>query len=875
MEVKKIVEGMTAPQVAQVIDDNFKAQNAILEEDIAKQNNVIGVSEYKDFSEAEAVNVGDVRKYNGFLYECVEATTGAFDASKWKKSSFKAETEKKLSELGSYVENPEYARAYTDADGRLLWGIKHDGSIEFAKGVPTPIKKYIVEYVLSKLDAISNQLCNTIIPEIESLKETNEQYLKEYETPEWARVIVDADGKILWGIRIDGSVEFTKGIPSSIKAYIDSLDRNNDEEVERINQLVIGLLADVKVLTDTYHYVSNTEWVCAIVDAEERILMGIKADGSYYIPNRDMYHVESNPEYAKVVVDSEGHVLFGIRTDGSCYIPKGISEEAKKGLLELTARISWFDTDENPEWLQVTTDSEGRLLEGIGVDGKKYFPKQEMLEKYNDIEGRTEMTLDDEGRIISYRKKDGTKVEVKSEVHHLSIKESFSLKNKALEDFKRLVNSSAETYSSKDFNVPNYGYINIKSEVIFVDTEGNEYAPNNIEKVNGQYVVKSNNFIIVNESEKPIDISTWAPNKDKHYCKISYKWEDVDSESYAMVSFQGSSTLSLPKKNLRVVFYVDNLFSKKYKFKIGEMVETSKYNAKAFYADATRLRDITIQRLAVEARNLRDYSEQYPWNNDYPIYTGAVGTIVSFPIRIDVSGEFYGVFMFGLAKDDKNFMLDGDNTGMLISGDFHNDYPLSFAEFHGETWADEMNDDEELTEHGHTPSNYAALTSLWEWINNGVWDRATVPQHLSVPDFIDYYIFVQVFRMRDNDIHNIILYTKEDKKKFYAFLYDLDLSWGRGYNYDMPINEQRLILWKRFVGVYWEDIVERYWELRSTILNYSHVIGIVNKLQSSIPFSDFDKEMNRWDSVNYTDATKIMLGNFQDLLVHFDNFFSV
>ena len=103
MEVKKIVEGMTAVEVAEVIDSNFKNQNKILEEDIATQNSVIGVSEYKDFSEAEAVNVGDVRKYEGFLYECVEATTGAFDASKWKKSSFKAETEKKLSELSEEI----------------------------------------------------------------------------------------------------------------------------------------------------------------------------------------------------------------------------------------------------------------------------------------------------------------------------------------------------------------------------------------------------------------------------------------------------------------------------------------------------------------------------------------------------------------------------------------------------------------------------------------------------------------------------------------------------------------------------------------------------------------------------------------------------
>lgn len=130
MEVKKITEGMTAPQVAQVIDDNFKAQNAIIEEDITKQNNVIGVSEYKDFSEAEAVNVGDVRKYNGLLYECVEATTGAFDASKWKKSSFKAETEKKLTELGSKVNYWNPTRSVV------------------------PNERYTIETALAKLDEI-------------------------------------------------------------------------------------------------------------------------------------------------------------------------------------------------------------------------------------------------------------------------------------------------------------------------------------------------------------------------------------------------------------------------------------------------------------------------------------------------------------------------------------------------------------------------------------------------------------------------------------------------------------------------------------------------------------------------------------------------
>lgn len=51
--------------------------------------------------------------------------------------------DEKLSELAHYVENPEYIRVYTDANDRFLWGIREDGSIEWAKGVPQPIKDYI------------------------------------------------------------------------------------------------------------------------------------------------------------------------------------------------------------------------------------------------------------------------------------------------------------------------------------------------------------------------------------------------------------------------------------------------------------------------------------------------------------------------------------------------------------------------------------------------------------------------------------------------------------------------------------------------------------------------------------------------------------
>ena len=156
MEIKQIVEGMTAQQVAQVIDDNFKAQNKILEDDIKKQNNAIGVSEYKAFSESESVNVGDVRLYDGMLYECVEATSGAWDASKWKKSSFKAETEKKLSELGAEV--PEFG-------GKALVYEVHEGYIK-----PCVLKKGVVYRV-------ENQTSNTMTINLYSANERSSDYL--------------------------------------------------------------------------------------------------------------------------------------------------------------------------------------------------------------------------------------------------------------------------------------------------------------------------------------------------------------------------------------------------------------------------------------------------------------------------------------------------------------------------------------------------------------------------------------------------------------------------------------------------------------------------------------------------------------------------
>lgn len=586
-------------------------------------------------------------------------------------------------------------------------------------------------------------------------------------------------------------------------------------------------------------------------------------------------------------------------------------------------KIKQFNITENPEFIAADTDTNGRLIESTDINGNKTFYgnvkvngdfnnkaidelKEDVDNKINlgnniypnDINKVDEsleystLTLDEENKIITGRKKDGTLVEDSEEVRKLKVKEDLQLVDDAKKDFANEVKANMSLpYMTRKFNLPDYGCVDIEKELYYLGTDGKEYNPTKITKVGNDYYVTSSltkntddsgnttyatnsNSIKTTYTEIDVDFSNttrWPVDKTKHYCKVSLDFGNIKGQWYAQVSFQGASTLDAPKKGLRLTLFKNGDFVKKDKIKIGEMVATSKFNIKAYYGDGTRIRDLVLQRLIVEARYQRTYLEQYPWNSDYPIFTGATGTIMSFPVRLTTSGNFYGVSFFGLAKDQANYMLDGDKDGMIISGDFADKGP-SFAEFYPPTWSDEMNDDEELTDHGHTPTNYAALTTFFDWINNGVWDKTTVPQHLSVIDFIDYYIFVEVFRMRDNDIHNIILFTKSDKKKFYAFLYDLDQSWNH-YSYDMNMESSNNILWKKLTTLYWKEIVARYKELRSTVLNYNHIVNLVTSIQSSIDYRDFEDEMKKWNLVKYTNATNSILNDLKNNLEHFDNKF--
>jgi hypothetical protein len=301
----------------------------------------------------------------------------------------------------------------------------------------------------------------------------------------------------------------------------------------------------------------------------------------------------------------------------------------------------------------------------------------------------------------------------------------------------------------------------------------------------------------------------------------------------------------------------------------------------------------------------RSIYDQYPWNKKNTPYTGATGMIKGFPIECRVGGVFYGLDIFGEKKDGKNYILDKDEDGMIEGGSTNTGQ--CWINTSPAAWEDELNDEEDWVIDNQTQSNYDALTAFFAFINERLYNgsdgntydstlltdvdgtmyvtstleggvpvassvsatlipfnKKTMPERMSMLDWIDYLICIQVFLMSDNTCRNLMLYSDSDKKKFYPFFYDLDSSLRfdlRTYNRDImiprtPEHEQAgdwgsyaedMSLWENIKNEWWDEIINRYHELRNSVLSDSYIENVANSISYSIPQDVLVKEANRWN----------------------------
>ena len=785
------------------------------------------------------------------------------------------------------IESPEFIKAIVDAKDHFLFGIQLDGSIEWGKGIPAPIR--------AKLQEIINQCQQDKTDILEAINAAKKELS--------ASIAVLQEGKV-------------------------------DKEEGK------SLIEDE--VKECFRVIENEEFLKAIVDSDDKVLFGFyRATGKPYYPLNEMYHVIQNEEYFAAWVTTDDKVVLGLRRDGEIIgkihavnALKQVISQLQSDLASLQEKVGTIDTNlkelldvfslqDNEEYLAVEQDAEGKILSATNPDGSHYIhnAKSETIpeEFYHieDHEGRTEITTDAEGKILAYRNDEGARCEHKMNIDNLNV-ENLNLGKNAQKYVIDLINSQPKEVNVRKWHLPSYGIVNIKQETFFLtandgysdktgiypivineDTQENAkkgltvlqffvkstlkdegngvyskldnsvgldfYVPSKVTYVNevpyvtssltkneidGTYSVNETSIKVTKITDSPT-IGAWSVDKKtEHQCVVDIDFGHYLNGTYNIgVKYQGSSTLYNRKRNFRFTFYKDSSFSKKNKIKIGEMVRTSGFNLKANYTDNTRIKEFLMNRIFMSIWEDRVNLHSYPWDAEESPYSGATGMIKGFPIRVNIGGNFYGIDIFGLKKDEKNYLLDGDTSGMIVSGTRGNtNDPNNWTAAKPEDWEDEMND--ELTE-----SNKQALTDFFSFINSENFTKENVPQRMSVIDWIDYFIGLQVFLMRDNTCRNMILYAKEDKKKLYPFFYDLDLSWffyDNNYNLDIMTSSYAvdMSLWENFKSLYEDEIRNRYAYLRENILSIETIQAMYEDIAKDIPLVDIALEKGKWGQGN-------------------------
>lgn len=748
------------------------------------------------------------------------------------------------------------------------------------------------------------------------------------QSEEFLWVILDAANHPLLGIQQDGTCWAAKAQwLDDIKAIKKTLS-SIDETIKTFQPKEDGKGLINLDVADSFFYISNDEYIIAVVDAEDKILAGIKYDGESYFPNHEMYSVITNEEWLYAIIDVEDKVLGGFRADDGHMIVGGIDIStfifnAVVDIADIKERTGHLSTIENDEYLSVERDTAGKVLGYTAPDGSHYIynVKSETIptefSHIEDPEGRTEITTDTEDKILGYRNDEGERYEHKMKIDDLKV-ENLNLGNNAQKYVLDFINSQPKEVNIRKWHLPSYGAVNIKQETFFLtandgysdktgiypivineDTQENAkkgltvlqffvkstlkdegngvyskldnsvgldfYVPSKVTYVNevpyvtssltkneidGTYSVNETSIKVTKITDSPT-IGAWSVDKKtEHQCVVEIGFGHYLNGTYNIgVKYQGSSTLYNRKRNFRFTFYKDSSYSKKDKIKIGEMVRVSGFNLKANYTDNTRIKELLMNRIFMSIWEDRGKLHSYPWDTEESPFSSATGMIKGFPIRVNVGGNFYGIDIFGLKKDEKNYLLDGDTSGMIVSGTRGNtNDPNNWTAAKPEDWEDEMND--ELTE-----SNKQALTDFFSFINSGNFTKESVPQRMSVIDWIDYFIGLQVFLMRDNTCRNMILYAKEDKKKLYPFFYDLDLSWffyDNNYNLDIMTSSYAvdMSLWENFKSLYEDEIRNRYAYLRENILSIETIQAMYEDIAKDIPLVDIALEKEKWGQGN-------------------------
>lgn len=644
-----------------------------------------------------------------------------------------------------------------------------------------------------------------------------------------------------------------------------------------------------------FRVIENKEFIMAIVDANDRILFGIyRATGKPYFPLNEMYHVEQNEEFFAVWLDATNHVLFGIRRDGQIIgeihavnALKQVISQLQSDLASLQEKVGTIDTNlkelldvfslqENPEYLAVEQDAEGKILSSTNLDGSHYIhnAKSETIpEEFSyieDPEGRTEITTDAEDKILGYRDSKGTRHENKISANHINLSDEAA--KEVNEAFK---SAGIKMDNPSDFSKDSH----IELPIPRIAAQVRIYAPK-----------------LPTTKQDDIEAEIEYNDKDGNYFRKP-----------VILNAQGSSSMGYYVKNMAIDI------SDGSEIKFGDFPTQDSFHLKKYYIDAFRGQCIVGYWLMEQVYKSHPLGKQYPYEYSYSnnsttdsfgnvkndFFTGSKCHPDGFPIIITWINSktneetWMGVYAWNLKKSKEvyncekkkpeNIILDGvvDNKtifgGTIAWSQFEIRNPKSLIDIDGKKYdgdnPKELSDTDEYSKKVKDFLVRLSGVSAALKVSN---TKETFEKYFLVDPIIDYAIISEVLYNLDG-FHKNWIWVTYDGNHWTPTLYDVDSIFGMFVNGTFIVpgsDNSELLTSGRCLGLevlYATEIRERYKQLRNNgIFTVENIMSLFRKWTESIGYDNIKKELtiysetpsyrngkvnDGWQFVNYTNGS--------------------
>lgn len=625
---------------------------------------------------------------------------------------------------------------------------------------------------------------------------------------------------------------------------------------------------------------------------------------------------EQQKEYIYSIIDSNGKLLFGIKSDDGH--PIILNRDLIKDIDKIISMID--DTNKSypvqwdydiREFLQVELDDKYKILGATFPDGSHYLYNLksetilEEIDKKEDFENRLEITLDNDGKILSYRDKDGVKHERGLEVETLSVS-NIELEGNSVNDIKKyLLDIGFDVKTPIDW-----------SDSSFIQIPEPRFAIINITGIDSM------------PTQKGQDLNAWLEFWDMqgNYFK-----------KRVVANAQGNSSMQFIKKNASFDFCDDEWIGDDTpNIRFGTWVPQDSFHMKAYYTDFFRGVCPVCYKLYDQIVKSRGNTSDRPWKkalidmskikatatslgnpivDDYSLQTdtGARCFPDGFPVACYLNGTFYGIFSWQLKKSRENYHLDKNNAknvhldGLLnektLFGGRNNIkwekfevrnpknlYTLQGKEYDADVKQEEIAGYDEINawiETGSLPDgsiitskieqrlritaevkNYiynfsdsigVIKTAMEKYEQSGKTEddlntfKSVYEVYFDKDNIIDYMIVSDLIRNEDGFSSNWQWFTY-DGIKWFVGLYDCDMAFGAHFSgtliRDVLTNHisSSLYLPNGYVVKYYSDELNtRYANLADAgIATSKNIFGLLKDWTMRIGTSFFEKEYSKW-----------------------------